>query len=77
MSELVSWLIGSSGAPIHALVWASDGLGVAVTATLLLLAALAVLVAERERSIKIVPRRTQPQKLSIITKSDARLPHAA
>jgi hypothetical protein len=77
MVALVSWLLGNGGAPSHALVWASDGLGIAVAATVLLLAALAVLVAERERPVQIMPRRVQPKNPSINTKNDERLPRAA
>jgi len=77
MFALVSWILGNAGTPTNALVWASDGLGIAVAATVLLLAALAVLVAERERPVKIVPRRIQPQNRSINTKNDTRFSNAA
>ena len=77
MFALVSWLLGGGVVPGDTLVWASDGLAIAVTAAVLLLLSAAILVAVRERPSEAGVRRIRPQAPSMTTKSDARLPSAA
>lgn len=78
MMSLLAWLFGSSTVPTGTLVWATDGMGLAIALSVMLLVTVAALALHHERAdeaTEALPGTTDA--LESPAPADRRLPSAA
>ena len=79
MMSLVAWLFGSSTVPTGTLVWATDGMGLAIALSVMLLVTVAALALHHERADEAPEALpgTKTGALESPVPADRRLPSAA